>query len=376
MACHTARGGAPYAGGRGIATPFGTVYASNLTPDAATGLGALERRRTSGARCTTAARATAACSTRPSPTPTTPTSRARTATRCTPTCAACRRWRRRTAARAALPLRHAGGAGGLARAVSSGPARFEPDAGAVAPSGTAAPTWCAAWATARPATARATRWAPRRRRPGAGRRADPDAELVRALADRARPRPAWPTGRWTTSCALLRDRRRAARLGARARWPRWCCSSTQHLSDADLRAMALYLQGAAAARAAPAPAPRKPPDRGAARARRQALRAALRRTATASRAKACAPAPYPPLAGNRAVTMDPPANLVQRDRCTAASRRPPPATRAPSACRPSGWRSTTTEIAAVASFLRSSWGAAAGAVSPQDVARFRGGAGD
>lgn len=38
-ACHTARGGAPYAGGRGIPTPFGTVYASNLTPDPDTGLG-------------------------------------------------------------------------------------------------------------------------------------------------------------------------------------------------------------------------------------------------------------------------------------------------------------------------------------------------
>ncbi|MEO7854628.1 MAG: cytochrome c [Rubrivivax sp.] len=38
-ACHTARGGAPYAGGRVIDTPFGTVYAGNLTPDAATGLG-------------------------------------------------------------------------------------------------------------------------------------------------------------------------------------------------------------------------------------------------------------------------------------------------------------------------------------------------
>ena len=37
-ACHTARGGAPYAGGRAIETPFGTVYSSNLTPDA-TGLG-------------------------------------------------------------------------------------------------------------------------------------------------------------------------------------------------------------------------------------------------------------------------------------------------------------------------------------------------
>lgn len=37
--CHTAPGGAPYAGGRGIDTPFGTAYASNLTPDDATGLG-------------------------------------------------------------------------------------------------------------------------------------------------------------------------------------------------------------------------------------------------------------------------------------------------------------------------------------------------
>ncbi len=37
--CHTARGGAAYAGGRGIETPFGTVYAGNLTPDADTGLG-------------------------------------------------------------------------------------------------------------------------------------------------------------------------------------------------------------------------------------------------------------------------------------------------------------------------------------------------
>ena len=36
--CHTARGGAPYAGGRGIATPFGTVMAGNLTPDVS-GLG-------------------------------------------------------------------------------------------------------------------------------------------------------------------------------------------------------------------------------------------------------------------------------------------------------------------------------------------------
>jgi mono/diheme cytochrome c family protein len=39
VSCHTARGGAPYAGGRGIPTPFGTVYAPNITPDAESGIG-------------------------------------------------------------------------------------------------------------------------------------------------------------------------------------------------------------------------------------------------------------------------------------------------------------------------------------------------
>ena len=37
--CHTMRGGAAYAGGLGINTPFGAVYASNLTPDKASGIG-------------------------------------------------------------------------------------------------------------------------------------------------------------------------------------------------------------------------------------------------------------------------------------------------------------------------------------------------
>jgi len=37
--CHTERGAAPYAGGRGIATPFGTVFAPNLTPNPEHGLG-------------------------------------------------------------------------------------------------------------------------------------------------------------------------------------------------------------------------------------------------------------------------------------------------------------------------------------------------
>lgn len=39
ISCHTAPGGKSYAGGRGIDTPFGTVFSSNLTPDEKTGIG-------------------------------------------------------------------------------------------------------------------------------------------------------------------------------------------------------------------------------------------------------------------------------------------------------------------------------------------------
>ena len=37
--CHTAAQGAAYAGGRKLATPFGAIYSSNITPDAETGIG-------------------------------------------------------------------------------------------------------------------------------------------------------------------------------------------------------------------------------------------------------------------------------------------------------------------------------------------------
>ena len=37
--CHTAHGGKPFAGGRAMQTPFGTIYSTNITPDPATGLG-------------------------------------------------------------------------------------------------------------------------------------------------------------------------------------------------------------------------------------------------------------------------------------------------------------------------------------------------
>jgi len=51
--CHTTQGGKPYAGGRAIATPFGAIYAANITPDPETGIGrwsqaAFERAMRSG----------------------------------------------------------------------------------------------------------------------------------------------------------------------------------------------------------------------------------------------------------------------------------------------------------------------------------------
>src|SRR5471032_1352304 len=38
-ACHTAKGGAPYAGGVAFVLPFGALYSTNITPDKETGIG-------------------------------------------------------------------------------------------------------------------------------------------------------------------------------------------------------------------------------------------------------------------------------------------------------------------------------------------------
>ena len=41
--CHTAAGGRAFAGGRPLPTPFGTIHATNITPDAETGIGTWSR---------------------------------------------------------------------------------------------------------------------------------------------------------------------------------------------------------------------------------------------------------------------------------------------------------------------------------------------
>ena len=39
VACHTAPGGRPFAGGLSLSTPIGTIYSTNITPDRDTGIG-------------------------------------------------------------------------------------------------------------------------------------------------------------------------------------------------------------------------------------------------------------------------------------------------------------------------------------------------
>jgi len=39
FACHTAQADKPFAGGRAIPTPFGTIFSANITPDKDTGIG-------------------------------------------------------------------------------------------------------------------------------------------------------------------------------------------------------------------------------------------------------------------------------------------------------------------------------------------------
>ena len=145
--------------------------------------------------------------------------------------------------------------------------------------------------------------------------------------------------------------------------------STQHLSDADLHAMALFLSDL------PAQAKTNPRLANAGAPTPSVLKSG--QALYKDRCAAChgdagegAPHAYPPLAGNRTVLMDPPANLVRMVLeggflpATAGNPRPygmPPF--APTL--------SNMEMAAVLSFVRSAWGNQAGAVTELEVARFR-----
>ena len=143
-------------------------------------------------------------------------------------------------------------------------------------------------------------------------------------------------------------------------------SSTQHLADADLRAMAVFLKAL--------------PQHDAAPPQRNAPDAALSERGTKLYAQHCAqchgdrgegaPGAYPPLAGNRAVTLDPPANLVRvvlnGGFLPATARNP-----RPFGMPPFVQVLDDADVAAVASFIRGAWGNRAGDVSVQEVQRYR-----
>ena len=85
------------------------------------------------------------------------------------------------------------------------------------------------------------------------------------------------------------------------------------------------------------------------------------------------PGAYPALAGNRAVAMDSPANVVR----TVVEGGFPPATTAnprPYGMPPYATLLDSEDIAAVVTYVRDSWGNGASPVSSVDVDRYKGAA--
>jgi len=368
--CHTARGGAPYAGGRGLATPFGTVYASNLTPDETTGLGrwsadhfwrALHHGRSYDGRLLYPA----------FPYPDT--------TRVTRADSDALYAYLRTLPAVRQPnTPHAlefpyGTQAALAvwRALFFRAGTFEPEAqqsaewnrGAYLVRGL---SHCAAChggrnflgATPQGGLSLAGGLIPMRNWYAPALTAPDQA----GVAD-------WPLD---DIVALLRDgvSPRGAALGPMADV---VFRSTQHLAAADLSAMAVFLKSLpqSAAREAHAKAP-DPAQRELGEKRYATHCAACHGERGEGARNAAGATLYPPLAGNRMVAMDPPANLVRVIvhggylPATAGNPRPfgmPPFAQVLS----------DSEIAAISTFLRSSWGSQAEAVSAQEVGRYRAG---
>ncbi|MGD9832425.1 MAG: c-type cytochrome [Piscinibacter sp.] len=373
MTCHTARGGTPWAGGRGIATPFGTVFAGNLTPDPDTGLGrwsaehfwrAMHHGRSYDGRLLYPAF--------PYPDMSRVTREDSDAIyfylRTLPPV-------RQPATPHALDFPY-GTQAALAvwRALFFRPGGFEPDASRSAEWNRGAYLvrglgHCAAChggrnpfgATPEGGLSLAGGLIPMRNWYAPALNSPEQA----GVAD-------WPVEHIV---ALLRDgvSPRGSTLGPMADV---VYRSLQHWHDDDLHAVALFLKSLPPSRAQAGGG--KPPDPA---VRELGAKVYERHCADCHGANgegwrlASGKPAIPPLAGNRVVTMDPPANLIRVIvhggflPATAGNPRP-------FGMPPFGLVLNDAEIAALASHLRTAWGAQAGAVAPQDVARFRGGAGD
>jgi mono/diheme cytochrome c family protein len=373
VTCHTARGGTPWAGGRGIATPFGTVYAGNLTPDIETGLGRWSAEHF---------------------------------------------WRamhhgRSFDGRLLYPAFPYPDFSRITRADSDAIYAFLRTLSPVRQANTPHALGFPYGTQAALAVWRALFFRPGALDPEADRGADWNrgAYLVRGLGHCAAchggrnlfgatpeagmslsggliPMRNWYAPALTAPdqagvadwelddiVALLRDGSspRGSALGPMADV---VYRSLQHLREDDLRAIAVFLK--ALPQQAGTIGSRKAPDPG------------LKEIGAKLYEKHCGDchgadgagartsggeAIAPPLAGNRLVTMEPPVNLIR----VIVHGGFLPATRGnprPFGMPPFGLALTDEEIAALASYLRSSWGHGAGEVKPQEVARWRGSAGD
>ncbi len=144
--------------------------------------------------------------------------------------------------------------------------------------------------------------------------------------------------------------------------------STRYLSDADLEAMAAYLRdlprASGRARVAEPTAPPAASERGA------KLYATHCAACHGDQGEGAAGA-YPALAGNRAVAITPPANLVHmvlRGGFLPST----PGNPRPFGMPPFATVLSDPDVAEVLSYLRASWGHAAAPVTPLEVGRYRG----
>lgn len=360
MACHTARGGAPYAGGRRIETPFGDLYAGNLTPDDESGLGRWSREAFRRALREGIARDGRllypafpyAHFTRLSDDD---VDALQAFLRTVPAV------RRPDTPHALRFPYNTQAALALWRLTQFEPGRFQPD-----------PSQSAEWnrgaylvqGVAHCAACHGTRNAWGATTDAFGGEALPDGRWrAPSLHD---PRQAgvqdWPVERLV---ALLRDGRvdGASVAGPMAEV---VFHGTQHLPEADLRAMASYL------RTLPV-RPSAPPAFAAADGGVLAAGERLYGQHCADchgKAGEGTPGQYPPLAGNRVVAADDPTNALQA--IVGGGFAPAtPGHPYPYGMPPFRTLLNDSEIAAVATYLRQSWGHRAGAVRAMDVQRVR-----
>jgi mono/diheme cytochrome c family protein len=361
-ACHTDRGGAAYAGGKGIATPFGTVYAGNLTPDRATGIGrwdaadlwrALHHGRSRDGRLLYPAF--------PYPHYTLLTRQDSDALY--------------AFLRSQAPVRQNNRAHDLRfpyntqialavwRALFFAPGEFAPE-----------PAKTAEWNRG----AYLVRGLGHCQACHAPRNAFGATQEDRELSGGLIPLQNWYAPSLTSPAeAGMQDwsgdevvrllkhgtSRHGAALGPMAEV---VYGSTQHLADEDLAAMASFLRDLPRQAGEPAATPRPAAD---VLAQGESIYKERCAECHGDRGEGGGTA-YPPLAGHRTVTLGPSANLVK---VILNGGFPPttPGNPRPYGMPPFGQRLSDTEVAAVASFVRNAWGNSASAVTPLDVQRIR-----